>query len=80
MNSEQPFHYLHSKLREWKANDLLVPPLQLSWARFQERATTQMRFSAQIGQRFGRFRTAFRRIPDTVSGISDTRTGKGLYP
>ncbi|KXK07117.1 MAG: hypothetical protein UZ03_NOB001000312 [Nitrospira sp. OLB3] len=42
MNSQRPFQYLHSKLREWKANDLLVPPLQLSWERFQELATTQI--------------------------------------
>jgi hypothetical protein len=42
MSSEQPFQYLHSKLREWKANDLLFPPLQLSWERFQEFATTQL--------------------------------------
>ena len=33
------FHYLQQKLQEWKANDLLFPPLQLSWMRFQEVAT-----------------------------------------
>ena len=33
------FRYLQQKLQEWKANDLLFPPLQLSWMRFQEVAT-----------------------------------------
>ncbi len=33
------FRYLQQKLQEWKANDLLFPPLQLSWKRFQEVAT-----------------------------------------
>lgn len=33
------FHYLQQKLQEWKANDLLFHPLQLSWMRFQEVAT-----------------------------------------
>lgn len=32
------FHYLREKLAEWKANNLLFPPLQLSWERFQELA------------------------------------------
>lgn len=38
-NTHIHFHYLQQKLQEWKANDLLFPPLQLSWMRFQEVAT-----------------------------------------
>ena len=36
------FHYLREKLAERKANDLLFPPLQLSWERFQELAHTHI--------------------------------------
>ncbi|MBX3318999.1 MAG: hypothetical protein KF890_03900 [Nitrospira sp.] len=39
MDTHTHFHYLQQKLQEWKANDLLFPPLQLSWMRFQEVAT-----------------------------------------
>lgn len=40
MESTSPtFTYLRSKLEEWKANDLLLPLAELSWARFQEVAT-----------------------------------------
>lgn len=43
MESTTPtFTYLRSKLSEWKANDMLLPPPEVSWARFQEVATDQL--------------------------------------
>ena len=33
------FTYLRSKLEEWKANDLLLPSADVSWAQFQTVAT-----------------------------------------
>lgn len=36
------FTYLRSKLTEWRANDLLVPSAEVSWARFQEVATNEI--------------------------------------
>lgn len=36
------FSYLRSKLTEWRANDLLVPSVEVSWARFQEVAANEI--------------------------------------
>jgi hypothetical protein len=43
MESSTPtFTYLRSKLDEWKANDLLLPSAEVSWARFEEVATNDI--------------------------------------
>lgn len=43
MESTTPtFTYLRSKLTEWKANDLLLPSAEVSWARFQAVATDEI--------------------------------------
>ncbi len=43
MESVTPtFSYLRSKLDEWKANDLLLPSAEVSWARFEEVATSDI--------------------------------------
>ena len=41
-STSQAFSYLRSKVRGWKAGDLLQPSWDQSWERFQEIATTQL--------------------------------------